>query len=154
MPWKASWNSWHWHRGGSGPCSVAVYVVLHRVAAREVVVVTQSGQVATAVMQAMWKTAASIGQYAVPLLCFAGAGISAWRRRERRTLVSDVTRSDAAGALDGMSWRQFERLHGAGVSAVFEVDGAADGQARHQPRCDVLGLYRLPGDCRGTRSIS
>lgn len=98
---------------------VAAYVVLHRFAAREVVVVTQSSQVSAAVLQSMGKTAASIGQYVVPLLCFAGSSVSAWRRRERRSLVAEATKSDAAGVLDGMNWRQFERL----VAEAFRLQG-------------------------------
>jgi restriction system protein len=38
------------------------------------------------VTQTLLKTLASFGQYILPLICLAGAGISAWKRRERRTL--------------------------------------------------------------------
>jgi len=54
------------------------------------------------VTQSLWKTLASVGQYILPILCLGGAGMSAWRRRARQNLVTDV--------LDGISWREFEML--------------------------------------------
>jgi restriction system protein len=90
------------------------YVLLHRVAVQVVVVPTQIGQMSTMVGQTLWKTFASIGQYLLPLICLAGAGISAWRRQERKKLVVDVAQSQASDALDGMTWREFEMLVGEG----------------------------------------
>ena len=62
----------------------------------------------------------------------AGAAMSAWRRRERKQLIGTVARSEAADALDGMSWQQFERLVGEGFRLqgyrVMETGGGgADG---------------------------
>ena len=48
----------------------------------------------------------------IVLLCLLGAAVSFMRRRRRRMLVGTVTDSDAAAALDGMSWREFELLVG------------------------------------------
>ena len=48
----------------------------------------------------------------MPLLCIAAAALSAWRRKQRQTLVSDVAQARNAEALDGMSWREFELLVG------------------------------------------
>jgi restriction system protein len=64
--------------------------------------------------QTLWKAFASVGQYALPIICLAGAGMSAWRREERKKLVVDVAQSKASDALDGMSWREFEMLVGEG----------------------------------------
>ena len=55
---------------------------------------------------------ANAGQYIVPLLCIAAAALSAWRRKQRQALVSDVAQARNADALDGMSWREFELLVG------------------------------------------
>lgn len=63
--------------------------------------------------------AASIGRYLVPFICLLGAGMSAWRRAKRRSLVKDVTRNDAVGAVARMSWREFEML----VGEAFRLDG-------------------------------
>src|SRR5574340_1279543 len=71
------------------------------------------------VTQTLWKTLATFGQYLLPLICVAGAGISAWRRRARRKLIADVGQNKAADALDGMSWREFEIL----VSEAFRLQG-------------------------------
>jgi restriction system protein len=84
------------------------------------------------VTQTVWKTLASFGQYILPVICLAGAGVSAWRRREQRALVANVVQSKAADALDGMSWQQFEGLVGEafrlqGYSVAETGGGGADG---------------------------
>lgn len=76
----------------------------------------RAGEHAVAVLQG---TAASIGRYIVPIICLLGAGMSAWRRAKRRSLVQDATRNDAAGAVARMSWREFELL----VGEAFRLDG-------------------------------
>ena len=84
------------------------------------------------VTQTLWKTLAGVGQYILPILCMAGAGMSAWRRRARQNLVTDVAQSKATDALDGMSWREFELLVGEGFrlqgyQVVETGGGGADG---------------------------
>ena len=90
------------------------YLLLHAVASQSVVAATQPGQMGAMLTQTLWKTFASVGQYVLPILCLAGAGMSAWRRQERKQLVVDVAQSKASDALDGMSWREFEMLVGEG----------------------------------------
>jgi restriction system protein len=112
--------------------AVVFYLVLHRVAVQPVAAMTQPAQVGTLLAQSVWKTLASVGQYLLPLICLAGAAVSAWRRRQRKTLVHDIAQSKAADALDGMSWREFEMLVGEAFRlqgyAVMETGGAgADG---------------------------
>ena len=53
--------------------------------------VIQPGQIADVMARTIGASLASIGQYLVPLLCLSGAGVSAWRRRKRRELVSNVS---------------------------------------------------------------
>jgi restriction system protein len=72
----------------------------------------QAGPMGAFVQQALVAGFASIGRWLVPLLCLLGAGVSFMRRRRRRSLVGTVTGSDAASALDGMTWREFELLVG------------------------------------------
>lgn len=108
------------------------YLLLHRVASQQVVAATQPGQMGALVTQTLWKTLASIGQYIVPLICLAGAGMSAWQRKARQNLVTGVVQSKATDALDGMSWREFEMLVGEGFRLqgyqVLETGGGgADG---------------------------
>ncbi len=64
--------------------------------------------------QAIWKGLATAGQYVLPVICLAGAGMSAWRRSQRTKLIIDVAQSQSTSALDGMSWREFEMLVGEG----------------------------------------
>jgi restriction system protein len=90
------------------------YALLHGVASQPVVAATQPGQVGAMLTQTIWKTFASVGQYVLPIICLAGAGMSVWRRRERENLVVDVAINQASDALDGMSWREFEMLVGEG----------------------------------------
>jgi len=108
------------------------YLLLHVVSSQPVVAVPQPGHMGAMLTQALWKTFASVGQYVLPIICLAGAGMSAWRRKERKTLVIDVAQSKASDALDGMSWREFEMLVGEGFRLqgyhVAETGGGgADG---------------------------
>lgn len=95
------------------------YLLLRGVAAEPVSAVPQPGQMSAAIAQTVWKTFASVGQYLLPLVCLSGAGLSAWQRQQRKTLVADVAQSKASDALDGMSWREFEML----VSQGFRLQG-------------------------------
>ncbi|MBS0594342.1 MAG: restriction endonuclease [Proteobacteria bacterium] len=108
------------------------YFALHHVAIQPMAVTAEPGQVGAMVTQTLWRTLASIGQYVLPILCLAGAAVSAWRRRERKQLIGNVARSEAADVLDGMSWQQFERLVGEGFRlqgyrVVETGGGGADG---------------------------
>ena len=95
------------------------YLALHRFAAPHVTAAAQPGQVEAMVIQTLWRTLASVGQYILPLICLAGAGVSAWRRRQRSQLLAHVAQARSAEALDGMSWQQFEQL----VAEGFRMQG-------------------------------
>jgi restriction system protein len=86
-----------------------------------------AGQVSGAIQHALLKGLASAGQYLLPLLCFIGAGLSALRRHKRASLADQVATAPAAGALDGMTWREFEMLVGEAFRrkgyAVAEIGG-------------------------------
>ncbi len=108
------------------------YLLLHGVASRPLVAGTQPGQMGEMLTQTVFKAFAGVGQYILPVICLAGAGISAWRRKKRKNLVTDVAQSKASDALDGMSWREFEMLVGEGFrlqgyQVVETGGGGADG---------------------------
>jgi restriction system protein len=108
------------------------YLLLHQIAAQPLTASDQPGPVGNMVAQGLWKGLASAGQYILPILCIAAAGISAWRRKVRQGLVNDVAQSRAIDVLDGMSWREFEMLVGEGFRLqgyqVVEMGGGgADG---------------------------
>ncbi|MGJ7610676.1 MULTISPECIES: restriction endonuclease [unclassified Variovorax] len=108
------------------------YVLLHRLAAPPTAVALQPGQMGDLIARSMGAALAGFGQYVVPLICLGGAGVSAWRRHQRRALISNAAQAKGADVLDGMSWREFEmlvgeafRLQGFGVSETG--GGGADG---------------------------
>ena len=107
--------------------AVVSYLLLHGVASQSIVAASQPGQMGAMLTQTLWKTLATFGQYLLPVICLGGAGMSAWRRRERQKLVIDVAQSKASDALDGMSWREFEMLVGEGFRLqgyqVVEIGG-------------------------------
>lgn len=74
----------------------------------------------------LWKGLADAGQDIQPIICLAAVAPSAWRRKVRQTLFTDVAQGQASDAMDGMSWRQFEMLgEGIGLQGhqVVETDG-------------------------------
>ncbi len=65
---------------------------------------------------------ARIAQGLIPLLCLYGAGLSAWRglrQWHRQRLLRSVTRSQAADALEAITWQEFEQL----VGEAFRLQG-------------------------------
>lgn len=99
--------------------ALVFYVVLHRWAQPVPTAAFQPGDVATTAVRSAGATLAGYAQYVVPALCLIGAGISAWRRRARQTLVNNVAQAKGADALDGMSWQEFEVL----VGEAFRLQG-------------------------------
>lgn len=92
----------------------------------------QAGALATLMQGAVIGGLAVVAQYVVPMVCLVGAAISAFRRRQRRALVDEVTQAPAAGTIDGMSWREFELLVGEayrlqGYQVLEAGGGGADG---------------------------
>ena len=112
--------------------ALVFYLLLHQVATKEIVMNGQSGQIAAAMTQTIWKTLARFGQYLLPLLCLVGAALSAYRPRQRQNLIANIAGSKAADSLDGMRWPEFELLVGEAFRLqgfqVTEIDGGgADG---------------------------
>lgn len=101
-----------WWAGAS--LAILSYGVLHALAAPIPAPITQPGQMSQYVAQMMGKTLAYYGQFIVPVVCLAGAASSAWRRRQRRTLVATVVQNPMANVLEKLSWREFEQLVGEG----------------------------------------
>ncbi|MBV0882203.1 restriction endonuclease [Noviherbaspirillum sp. L7-7A] len=108
--------------------AIVGYGVLHALAAPGAVPIAQPTQLGQYLGKMLGKTLAYYGQFIVPVICLAGAALSAWRRRQRRALVATVTQNPAAGVLDGLSWEEFERLVGEGFRLqgyrVIETGGS------------------------------
>lgn len=117
---------------GGVTLAIVAFGVLHPIAAREVVPPTDPAQMSGMLVSSIWKTMATLGQYVLPVLCLAGAGVSAMRRSKRQSLVVGVVQGNAAAVLDGMSWREFEMLVGEayrlqGYTVTETGGGGADG---------------------------
>jgi restriction system protein len=97
------------------------YLALHALATPYKVSTADANQIGLWAARSLIAALANFGQYAIPLLCVAGAVASAWHGRRRSALVSNVTRSDAADSLNGMSWQDFELT----VGEAFRLDGFA-----------------------------
>lgn len=72
------------------------------------------------------------GQIVVPLLFLAGAVVSAFKQSQRTGLIDKAGHGQAADVLDGMHWKEFERLVGEafrrqGYRVVESGGGGADG---------------------------
>ena len=112
--------------------AIAVYLWLHVVASSEVTAVAQSGKMGEFVSQNIFKTLASVGQYLLPFAFLVGAAMSAYGRAKRQALHAQVAASPDRGALNDMSWQQFEALVGEafrrkGYSVTETGGGGADG---------------------------
>lgn len=99
--------------------AAVLYIVLHAFAARPLPSLSQPGQIGGAAVSAAGQAIAGVLQYVLPLAFVVGAGASIWRRRERRQLAANVAATTKAGALDGITWQQFEQL----VSEHFRLQG-------------------------------
>ena len=112
--------------------AIAAYIWLHSVATTEVTAVAQPGKMGELVTQTLFNTLASIGQYLLPLAFLVGAAMSAYGRFKRRALHEQVAGNPDRGALNNMSWQQFEALVGEafrrkGYAVTETGGGGADG---------------------------
>ena len=110
--------------------AVTSYLVLSSLAARPVQVTPAEGPASGLATSALINGLASAGQYLLPILCLAGAALSAFRSRQRKQLLASA--SNAAGAVDGMRWQEFEMLVGGafrrqGYQVMESGGGGADG---------------------------
>lgn len=101
--------------------AIAAYFWLHSVSTSEVTAVAQSGKMGEFLRQNIFKTLASVGQYVLPITFSVGAAMSAHGRYKRMTLHAQVAASPDRGALNDMSWQQFEAL----VGEAFRREGYA-----------------------------
>ena len=104
---------------GGVAVALASYVVLHQLAQPPSVKGLQSGQMGGFAAGALVSALAMVGQFLIPVICLFGALGSFLVRSRRQTLVSNVSQSKSADALNNMSWREFELL----VGEAFRLQG-------------------------------
>lgn len=112
--------------------AIVSYLVLSSLAARPALVPAGAGPAGGLVMSVVFKGLATVGQYIVPALCVAGAGLSALRRRQREQLLAAASQSTGASSVDGMRWQEFEMLvaeafRRRGYQVLESGGGGADG---------------------------
>ena len=112
--------------------AIAVYLWLHDVATSEVMATAQPGQMGQLATKTFFKTLALFGQYLLPFVFLVGAAMSAFGRYKRRALHEKVAACPDRGALNDMSWQQFEALVGEafrrqGYAVIETGGGGADG---------------------------
>lgn len=107
--------------------AIASYMALHAIAIRPLPAVQNPQQFGSLATTAIWQGLATAGQYILPLICLAGAALSAVRKRRRNQLFETTSASASADALHNMSWQEFETLVGEGFRrrgyAVRETGG-------------------------------
>lgn len=97
------------------------YMVLHSIAIRPLPAAQSPQQIGQLATTAIWQGLANGGQYILPLICLAGAAISAVRKRRRSRLFETTSASSSADALNNMSWREFETLVGEGLGSAAKA---------------------------------
>ena len=90
--------------------AVVSYLLLHYFATREVAASADIKGITGSIGKQLGKTLAMFAQYILPMVFLAGSLISVFDRRKREALhTSAATRN---GALESMSWQEFELLVG------------------------------------------
>ncbi|KFJ12688.1 restriction endonuclease domain protein [Delftia acidovorans] len=112
--------------------AIACYMVLHSTAIRPLPAAQSPQQIDQLATTAIWQGLATAGQYILPIICLAGAAISAVRQRRRSRLFETISASSSADALNNMSWREFETLVGGGLGKR--------GKSVKEPAAGLMGL--------------
>lgn len=97
------------------------YIGLHAMAGKEIATATSTQDIGRVAGQGFFRALASVGQYALPLICGIGAVASFIAQRKRARLVAEVAQSRSPQALNEMDWREFESL----VEESFRLRGYA-----------------------------
>lgn len=118
--------------------AAASFAVLHHFAVAPITPpVIEAGKplpIASTLLTGAGHGLATLGQYLLPLLCLAGAALSALKRRQSRGLVARAAELSDASAVDGMTWQEFERL----VAEAFRLRGFQVAETgRDGPDCGV-----------------
>jgi restriction system protein len=112
--------------------AVAAYALLHPVAAMEIAAAPKPADIGMSVSKAIFRAAATVGQYVLPAAFLIGSAISVFSRRRLDTLHSRAATTGTTAGLGAMSWQEFERLVGEhfrwhGFSVTVLSRGGADG---------------------------
>jgi restriction system protein len=102
--------------------AVAAFLILHSIASQPYATAVKPSEMVAAMYGSVFRGAAMVGQYVIPLLAGAAAVISyAGGRRRRELLLHATEGGDTAAAIDAMSWQEFELL----IAEAFRLQGFA-----------------------------
>ncbi len=111
--------------------AIASYVGLHSVATDDLTGTVFAGETGALAGQSVFRSLASVGQYLLPVVILAVAGLSAYGRIKRRASQVQGAASPDHGPLNDMSWQQFEAVVGQAFRrkgySVRTTGDAADG---------------------------
>ncbi len=112
--------------------AIIAYFALHSLATTGVAVTADAKNIGAVVSTQTIKTISIIMQYVLPAALLIGAAASVLGRRKRNVLHDNVAIAGVQGALEEMSWREFEMLVGEffrqrGFSVEETGVGGADG---------------------------
>ena len=112
--------------------AMAAYGGLHSVASSEMAGVAQPGKMGEFAGNTLFKSLATVGQYLLPSIFLLSAVLSAYGRFKRGALLEEGVTRPNQGALNDMTWRQFEAVVGEafrrkGYSVTATGGGAAAG---------------------------
>ncbi len=110
--------------------AIVTYLVLHQLAAMEIAAPADLKGFTDTIGKHVLKTFAMFGQYILPVAFLAGSLVSVIARRKRDALHTTAATRD--GALEAMSWQEFELLVGEffrrrGFTVEETGGGGADG---------------------------
>ena len=115
---------------------VLAFLLLHSIASQPYPASVSPKDIAGSMTGSVFRAAAMVGQYVLPILCVAAALMSFVGRRKRLELILHTTEGgSSAAAIDAMSWQDFElligeafRLHGFAVTEKGSAgaDGGVD----------------------------
>ena len=110
--------------------AVAAYLGLHHFATAEIVAPTAGKDMVEFASKQFYKMLATAGQYILPVAFLGGSLVSVFGRRKREALHTSAATRD--GALEAMSWQEFELLVGEffrkrGFTVNETGGGGADG---------------------------
>lgn len=110
--------------------AVVSYLLLHYFATREIAAATDLKGFTDSIGKQLLKTIAMFGQYVLPVAFLAGSLVSVFARRKREALHTSAATRD--GALEDMSWQEFELVVGEffrqrGFKVEETGGGGADG---------------------------
>lgn len=112
--------------------AAVAYLVLHPVATMEIAISGSTKDIGVSVSKAMFKAAATVGQYVLPAAFLIGAIVSVFSRWKLNALHDQAATGESKDVLQAMSWREFEQLVGEhfrrqGFSVTVLARGGADG---------------------------